>query len=105
MPRRIQLSRKKGYRKPIDTINVARPTKWGNPINWQQFSRPDLTEADKKAIAVRDFEEWLNYGTWNYPNRQWILDHIHELAGKDLACWCKPDEPCHADVLIRLANE
>lgn len=26
------------------------------------------------------------------------------LGGKDLACWCKPDEPCHADVLLRIAN-
>jgi hypothetical protein len=29
---------------------------------------------------------------------------LRELAGKDLACWCKPDAPCHADVLLRLAN-
>lgn len=27
-----------------------------------------------------------------------------ELAGKNLACWCKPGEPCHADVLLELAN-
>lgn len=22
-----------------------------------------------------------------------------------LCCWCKPGQPCHADVLLRLANE
>lgn len=27
-----------------------------------------------------------------------------ELRGMDLACWCKLDQPCHADVLIALAN-
>jgi hypothetical protein len=27
-----------------------------------------------------------------------------ELAGKNLACWCKPGEPCHADVLLEIAN-
>jgi hypothetical protein len=27
-----------------------------------------------------------------------------ELKGRDLACWCKPDEPCHADVLLEIAN-
>lgn len=27
-----------------------------------------------------------------------------ELAGHDLACWCRPDQPCHADVLLELAN-
>lgn len=25
----------------------------------------------------------------------------HELAGKDLACWCGPDRACHADELLR----
>lgn len=29
---------------------------------------------------------------------------VAELAGKDLACWCKPGEPCHADVLLAIAN-
>lgn len=27
-----------------------------------------------------------------------------DLAGKDLACWCPLDRPCHADVLLELAN-
>ena len=26
------------------------------------------------------------------------------LAGKNLACWCKPGTPCHADVLLEIAN-
>ena len=34
-----------------------------------------------------------------------LREHLHELKGKNLACWCKPGEPCHADVLIALANE
>ncbi len=27
-----------------------------------------------------------------------------ELAGRDLACWCALDEPCHADVLLQIAS-
>jgi hypothetical protein len=27
-----------------------------------------------------------------------------ELRGKDLACWCALDEPCHGDVLLEIAN-
>jgi hypothetical protein len=27
-----------------------------------------------------------------------------ELAGRDLACWCPADHPCHADVLLDIAN-
>jgi hypothetical protein len=34
------------------------------------------------------------------------LDEIREaLAGKNLACWCPLDHPCHADVLLELANK
>jgi len=36
--------------------------------------------------------------------REWILQNLPELRGKNLACWCKPDAPCHADVLLKLAN-
>ncbi|WP_280186434.1 MULTISPECIES: DUF4326 domain-containing protein [Nocardia] len=33
------------------------------------------------------------------------LDEVRaELRGKDLCCWCPPDQPCHADVLLQLAN-
>ena len=28
-----------------------------------------------------------------------------ELSGKDLACWCPLGEPCHADVLLKIAND
>ncbi|WP_054246412.1 DUF4326 domain-containing protein [Rhodococcus jostii] len=27
-----------------------------------------------------------------------------ELPGRDLACWCPLDQPCHADILLELAN-
>lgn len=27
------------------------------------------------------------------------------LRGKDLVCWCKECDPCHADVLLELANK
>jgi hypothetical protein len=27
-----------------------------------------------------------------------------ELAGHDLACWCRPDQECHADVLLAVVG-
>jgi len=33
-----------------------------------------------------------------------VDDARHELAGRDLACWCPLDQPCHADVLLEIAN-
>lgn len=35
-----------------------------------------------------------------YPH----IKRIEELRGRDLACWCPLDQPCHADVLLELAN-
>jgi hypothetical protein len=32
-----------------------------------------------------------------------LFNDIHELHGRDLACWCAP-EPCHGDLLLKLAN-
>lgn len=108
MPKRIQLSRKKGYRKPPKAVNVARPTKWGNPFNWKDLAvQPGYETA--KEIVVREYSHWLEgrspYGECHPKQRQWILDHLPELRGKDLACWCKSDEFCHADVLLCLANK
>jgi len=108
MAKRVQLSRKKGYRKPADAVNVARPTKWGNPFNWKDLAVQPGYETPKE-LAVREYSHWLEglspYRDFCPEKRQWILDHLHELAGKDLACWCKSGEYCHADILLRLANK
>lgn len=96
---RHQLSRKRGWRKTENTVNVARPTKWGNPF----LVGPDRTQEQ----AVGAFRIWLTTDgvTAGIPERkQWMLEHLHELRGKNLACWCKKGTACHADVLIELAN-
>lgn len=108
-PIRIQLSRKKGWRKPPNTIVVARPSKWGNPFivgkhgTRQQCCRlfyllltghlcisVDLAciASQKKLIAH-------------------ARNHLRDLRGKNLACWCPQGPfgtPCHAQTLIELAN-
>jgi len=127
MPLRIQLSRRKGWRMPPNTVKVDRSTRWGNP--WRiGDNRYDAatnsfmcceTTADT-VLAFRQFVDWD-------PGKPLILpcaecghleiwggysDEIHLnrrsirkfLAGKNLACWCKLGEPCHADVLLELAN-
>lgn len=114
MPRRIQLRRVKGWRKPPNTIVVARPTRWGNPYRCTDYRASWVDEhgeehtrpvAERRRLAVVDFEAAVRYGggEWpaGYPDRDAIR---RELAGYDLACWCPLDQPCHADVLLALAN-
>ena len=88
-PTRIQRQRRKGWRKPPGAINVARPSKWSNPHDWQTLGREE---------AVRRFEADLNADA---DRRQAA---ISELRGKDLMCWCPIGQPCHADVLLKIAN-
>lgn len=92
-PHRIQLSRRKGWRLPPNTINVARPTQYGNPhrIGWCALCGAEHTREE----AIAEFEAEI---------RDLPTEHFAPLRGKDLACWCAPGDPCHADVLLRVAN-
>ena len=95
-PRRIRLSRRRGWRKPAGAIVVARPTKWGNPF---------VIDAEhSRADAVARFARALEGGDGSTLGFT-AHDVRRELAGRDLACWCPLEEPCHADVLLRVANE
>lgn len=100
-PIRITLSRKKGWAMPDNTVSVSRPGIFGNPfrVDWRCT----------QARAVELFEMWVNGNTERYPDLDdrlnVLLRALPKLRGKNLACWCKQGEPCHADVLLALAND
>jgi len=99
MPKRIQMTRQKPWRKDNpDAVIVARPSKWGNP--WKIGDRAVCDAHD----AVHKFKMWA-YDCLDPRVTGSIFDDLRELRGKDLACWCPLDQPCHADVLLKLANE
>ena len=100
-PKRIQRKRTKGWRMPPNTVYVGRPTKWGNPF------KPKVSKDKEKMrffleCAVSDYESCLTQGCSTSFGA--IANEIEELRGKDLACWCPLDHPCHADVLLKVAN-
>lgn len=109
-PVRIQRKRAKGWRMPEGAVYVGRPTKWGNPFKvlpavvCEACGFVEL-EAVTAEQALREYREFLerpqNLHGWTMPTR---ADIQRELRGKDLACWCRLDQPCHADVLLELAN-
>ena len=80
--KRIQRKRTKDWKMPPNTVYVGRPTKWGNPFTGEG--------------AVEKYEAHIK----RYTPKYWF----EELKGKDLACWCPLDKPCHADVLLEIAN-
>ncbi len=91
-PRRLQLSRARGSRLPEGAVSVAHPTRWANPF------RPQWRTAAANAGAVEHYRDYLT------RNPALVEAARVELAGKDLACWCAPSLPCHADVLLSIAN-
>ncbi|WP_313437351.1 DUF4326 domain-containing protein [Novosphingobium sp.] len=103
-PRRVQLRRTKGWRMPENTVKVDRTHQtFGNIFtvgcNPRHFSAalPDTCETVEQAVEC--FRYYAN--TWMALTQgRWI----EPLRGKNLACWCRPGAPCHADILLELAN-
>lgn len=103
MPERVQLSRKSGFRLPPNTVSVARPTKWGNPHRVGAALHECRTAQEAVDKFRRGFAMIDELGFIDSPIGRMSRD-LHVLRGKNLACWCKLGAPCHADVLLELAN-
>jgi hypothetical protein len=97
IPVRLRLSRRAGFNlqdlsretNGLPAVNVARPSRWGNPFRIAEHGRED---------AVTLFAQSLR-------NAKAIpKEDMQFLRGKNLACWCAPDQTCHADILLAVAN-
>lgn len=118
-PKRIQRRRTKGWKMPEGAIYVGRPTRWGSPYRIDRLSaheyvglNPDGSEAIEgwggrahaAHWAVNQFALHIGpMGNYEY-DAETLADLRARLGGRDLACWCPLDLPCHADVLLELAN-
>jgi len=73
---------------PPNTVYVGRPSKWGNPY---------ITGRDGgiKEVLMK-YEQYVRDLL-----RAACPTFLDDLKGKDLACWCPLDKPCHADVLLK----
>lgn len=122
-PTRVQLSRRRGWRMPRNTLRVDRTTLFGNPFDVREYGHD---------LALRLFEDTAR-GTWlpanasevDEPTREILFEAHHRwinrlggnpieairtaLRGRHLACWCAlpsggHDDLCHAAILLRIAN-
>ena len=99
-PIRIQRERKRGWKMPENTVYVDRPTKWGNPYVGGNPFQPDPDSVSRHRMVAL----YCNY--LEQPDQRKFIEQVKaELRGKNLACWCPLDQPCHADVLLQIANE
>ena len=98
-PQRIRLERSAGGKMPANTLKVDRTTRWGNPFT--------IAECGSVAVAVAQHGRWMRGeiaapGGVEPPSRDVLRS---ALAGRNLACWCALNGPCHADLLLSLANQ
>ena len=117
-PRRIQLRRTPGWRKPEDAVIVSRPSRWGNPFSVDNYGRDlAITLYRMTVTGIWSPAPLMHLSDEDYRDavreRNGFRDRIgghpweaarFELADRDLACWCRLDQPCHADVLLEVAN-
>ena len=104
-PVRIQRKRTKGWKMPENAVYVGRVTEWGNRYRIGHLVQ-HVDGIERFPIgateAVQLYREWLDWQMARFPTMREGI--IRQLRGKDLACWCRPDLPCHADVLLEIAN-
>lgn len=97
-PCRIQRKRTKGFNlqkaspNGFPVVYVGRGSRWGNPFTVEEYGR---------ERAVQMFRDYIGH-----PNSPHGFDpeEIEQLRSKNLSCWCRDDQACHADVLLELAN-
>jgi hypothetical protein len=117
-PKRIQRKRTKGWRMPENAVYVGRPGRWGNPFPVSDKVPVELSLelfrdlcvgffSPAKLAHLTDQEFHVVY----QARQKWLRGAAHPLweartflKGRDLACWCPLDQPCHADVLLEIAN-
>lgn len=110
-PRRIQRKRTKGWRKPDNTVIVDRTSRWGNPwiikpdgIGGWMVTGPTRNYYPSSRKVAQRFAVWM-FRHWVRTELGILQFPVAHLRGKNLMCFCRLDQPCHADVLLEIANE
>lgn len=128
-PVRIERQRTRGWRLPAGAIYVGRPTRWGNPyvvgasisvsgdklgegagfynphdVRIYDVNLPGPGLSAAQAVALYDADLKSALSDHERAAHRELRKALRALAGHDLACWCPLDQPCHADVLLWVAN-
>lgn len=110
LPKRIQRKRTKGWKMPENTVIVDRTSRWGNPyvigepVSRSQVKKWGWNFYDLSYIAVDAADAVRRFTGCIAMDDCMIAEVRKRLRGKNLACFCDPSQPCHADVLLEIAN-
>lgn len=111
-PVRVQRRRTRGWRAPAGAVYVGRPTRWQNPLRIRRRGRAWIVSTRDGGIVAEARSRLEAHATAVALYRHLLEKHPRReedvraaLAGRDLMCWCPPDLPCHADVLLEIANQ
>jgi hypothetical protein len=84
---------------PPGAVNVTRQSRWGNP-------HPIGKSCRRCGGAVHNREQAQTVYRQHLAEHPELVDEARrDLVGRDLACWCRPDQPCHADILLEVVND
>jgi hypothetical protein len=83
---------------PENAIYVGRPTPLGNPRK--------ASNERGRTVIINMYRQWLSDIIENYPIAgEPARKMLRRIRGFDLACWCPLNQPCHADILLEIANQ
>jgi hypothetical protein len=92
---------------PPNTVKVDRTTPWGNPFTTvrcdEGWEVEDTTGNSQILVIFETRVQAVEASLAAFREHVKALD-LEPLRGLNLACWCKPGDPCHADVLLEIAN-
>jgi hypothetical protein len=105
---------------PANTVKVDRSTMFGNPFPMDVYGRAGAIDRFRRWLtghmSAREMSQCTRSDRWAARNvslvtvRELLINDLPRLTGKHLACWCPlidkngTSVPCHADVLLELAN-
>jgi hypothetical protein len=118
-PVRLQLSRRKGFSltelsratNGLPAVSVARPGPYGNwwRVGLVACGCRSAGECTHNTLRAATAEEAVELFRQEVEIRIIALAEKYQpklarLRGHNLACWCRPGAPCHADVWLDIAN-
>ena len=118
-PQRLQLSRGAKFHlqavslsvNGLPAIRIDRGSGWENPFLDKSptaaidlFRRLLMGSMSPDELARYSGQGRFSIGAWANNRRLVLLNAMPTIVGKNVACWCKPRDPCHGDILLEIAN-